>query len=51
MKEILEKIAREKLGIKILDTRNSDALDFHDVAVWNVKAALEAAYKAGKESK
>jgi hypothetical protein len=22
-------------------------LDFHDVAVWSVKAALEAAYRAG----
>lgn len=47
MKEILEKIARERLGIKTLDMRNSDALDFYSVAVWNLKTALEAAWKAG----
>jgi hypothetical protein len=37
-------IAREKLGI---ETRRSDSLDFHDVAVWSVRAALEAAFRAG----
>jgi hypothetical protein len=40
-------IARTHLGIEALESRNSDALDFHDVAVWNVNAALEAAYAAG----
>ena len=47
---LLQQIARDYLGIKTLDMRNSDSLDFHSVAVWNVLAALEAAYKAGKES-
>ena len=51
MKDTLEKIARELLGIKTLETRNSDSLDFHEIAVWNLRAALEAAYKAGKENK
>ena len=34
--------------IKTLETRNSDRLDFHDVAVWAIRAALEAAYEAGR---
>ena len=50
MKEILEKIARERLGIKTLEARKSDALDFHEIAVWNLKAALEAAYMAGQQN-
>lgn len=28
-------------------TRNSDSLDFNEVAVWGVKAALQAVYEAG----
>ena len=35
-------------NIETLDTRNSDRLDFHDVAVWAMRAALEAAYEAGR---
>ena len=50
MKEILEQIAKRYLGIKTLEIRNSDALDFHEVGVWNVLAALEAAYKAGQQN-
>ena len=45
---LLQQIARDYLGIKTLDMRNSDALDFHSIAVWNLKTALEAAWKAGK---
>ena len=45
--ERLAAIAKEQLRIDTLKTRNSDSLDFHDVAVWSVKAALEAAYRAG----
>jgi hypothetical protein len=30
-----------------LETRNSDSLDFHDVAVWTLREALQAAYVAG----
>jgi hypothetical protein len=45
--EILSKIAAEHLRITTLETRSSDRLDFHDVAVWNVKAALKAAFDAG----
>ena len=42
-------IAQKHLGIETLQTRNSDSLDFHDTAVWCLKDALEAAFKAGVE--
>lgn len=48
--ELLAEIARKALNIKTLDTRNSDGLDFHEVAVWEVKAALKAAFEAGRDS-
>ncbi len=40
-------IAQKHLGVKTLETRKSDRLDFHDVSVWGIKSALEAAYDAG----
>lgn len=46
---LLTLIAQKHLGIETLETRNSDRLDFHDTAVWCIKDALEAAYKAGAE--
>lgn len=48
--DILQKIAAEHLGLQTLETRNSDEQDFSDLAVWNIKAALEAAYEAGRGS-
>jgi hypothetical protein len=50
MNKTINRIAQEILNLHTLDTRNSDALDFHDLAVWNIKAALEAAYTAGREA-
>jgi hypothetical protein len=44
---ILTQIANEHLDIPTLETRRSDSLDFHDVAVWQVHKALKAAYMAG----
>ena len=41
-------IATRHFFVETLDTRNSDRLDFHDVAVWAMRAALEAAYEAGR---
>jgi hypothetical protein len=49
--ELLAAIAKATLHIDTLETRKSDSLDFHDVAVWSVKAALEAAYRAGLAAK
>ena len=48
--EEIESIARRILKIGTLETRNSDALDFHDLAVWNIREALDAAYEAGRQS-
>jgi hypothetical protein len=31
-----------------LETRNRDALDFHDVAVWSIRNSLAEAYAAGQ---
>lgn len=51
MKEtILTFIAAEKLGLLTLETRNSDRLDFSEQSVWQLRAALEAAYEAGRKS-
>jgi hypothetical protein len=44
---ILTDIARQHLDILTLDTRRSDSLDFHNVAVWSVADALKAAFDAG----
>lgn len=48
MQTIIDQIARQHLGIETLETRNSDSLDFHDCGVAGIKAALEAAYRAGQ---
>lgn len=50
MNQTLQQIARTALGIDTLETQRSDRLDFHDVAVWSLKAALEAAYQAGQQA-
>lgn len=44
-----EAIAKKHLFIDTLQSRNIDSLDFHDVSVWGVKRALEAAYELGKK--
>ena len=47
--QLQTQIAQNKLGIETLETRKSDSLDFHDVAVWCLRDALEAAFNAGVE--
>ena len=51
MDKILLEIAKKHLFLETLETRFSDSLDFRDQGVWSIKAALEAAYKAGRDSK
>jgi hypothetical protein len=46
---VLLKIAEDKLRFETLETRHSDSLDFHDIAVWCVRDALEAAFQAGMD--
>lgn len=43
----IQTIAKLHLGIQTLTRQKSDSLDFHDLAVWSVEAALEAAFEAG----
>jgi hypothetical protein len=44
---LLAEIAMKHFFIDTVETRNSDSLDFHEVAVWAIRSALEAAYAAG----
>ena len=45
--QLLTEITKKHLNLETLETRNSDSLDFHDVAVWAIKDALQEAYEAG----
>ncbi|MCA3393868.1 MAG: hypothetical protein INF47_16775 [Roseomonas sp.] len=40
----LEIAKRNMPSVETLETRNRDALDFHDVAVWSIRQALAEAY-------
>ena len=50
LNKLLAQIAKEHLFIETLETQHNDRLDFHDVSVWAVKSAMEAAYAAGIEA-
>lgn len=47
--EQLLAIAQDHLhrNMPTLQARNSDSLDFYEVGVWNIEAALKAAYELG----
>ncbi len=44
------KIAKEILDLETLEARNMDGLDFHELSVWEIREALEAAYNAGRKA-
>lgn len=46
----LTKIAAQHLGLETLDERRRDCLDFSHQGVWAIKAALDAAYEAGRQA-
>lgn len=46
-KQRLYQLACKKLDLKTLETRNSDSLDFHDLAVWQIKNVLDLAFNIG----
>lgn len=46
--ELFTKIAHEHLNIETLEERKADSLDFYNVGIWDIKAALAAAFEAGK---
>lgn len=50
MNDVLTQIAQSTLHLETLETRNSDSLDFHDLSVGGVRAALEAAFLAGQQA-
>ena len=45
---LLEIATKHFHTIETLETQNSDRLDFHDVAVWSIRDALEAAFAVGQ---
>lgn len=47
MNEVLLRIAKKHFGVKTLDPRGRDRLDFREISVGQMKAALEEAYRAG----
>jgi hypothetical protein len=48
--QLLTDIAHDHLRIPTLETRRSDSLDFYNRAVWQVEAALKAAFDAGRNA-
>ena len=50
MKKLLAKIAAKYLFIETLEARNRDCLDFYEVSVWGIEAALKEAFEAGRAS-
>ena len=50
MTATLQQIASTTLDVETLETRHADRLDFHEVSVWALKSALEAAYQAGQQA-
>ena len=47
---LIQEIAQRRFFLDTLETRNSDRLDFHDVAVWAIHDALAEAYEAGRRA-
>jgi hypothetical protein len=49
-RRIVSEIASIHLGLSTLEERGVDRLDFHELSVASIRAALEAAYAAGAGS-
>ena len=47
----LASIAKRTMDVPTLEARNSDRLDFHEVAVWEILKFLRLAYRAGQSSR
>ena len=46
----IQNIARDLMGLETLETRRSDSLDFHELAVWTIRDALAAVFEAGRQT-
>ncbi len=44
----INKIAAELLNLHTLETQHSDSKDIHELAIWSIERALDAAYEAGR---
>ena len=49
LNQLMTEIAQQHLLLETLETRHSDSLHFHDLAVWQIKSALKAAFEAGRQ--
>ena len=47
---LTEIATRRFTTIHTMETQNSDGLDFHDCAIWQIREALADAYDAGKRA-
>ncbi len=47
----LDSIAQRVLNIPTLESRKMDSLDFHEVSVWQLLAALRLAHRAGRKDR
>lgn len=50
MEQETKQIATRAFGVETLEVRGLDSLDFHSVAIWEIKHAIEAAYFAGMQA-
>lgn len=48
---VIKQVAKDYLNIDSLKAVNATATDYHEVTLATVRAALEAAYEAGKNAK
>ena len=46
-RQFIERIAKRHFGVETLAVRNLDSLDFYDVNVTSIEAALETAFDEG----
>lgn len=49
--DLVAEIARDTLNVPTLRTRGRDALDFHEVSIWQIETALLTAYEAGRSAR
>ncbi|MFM2006391.1 MAG: hypothetical protein RLZZ09_2046 [Pseudomonadota bacterium] len=47
--QLMTQIAQQHLRLETLETRHSESLDFHDIAIWQIESALKAAFEAGRQ--
>jgi hypothetical protein len=48
--DVIMGIAMFHFHVSTLETRNDDSLDFHEVGIWSIRAALIEAYETGRRA-